>query len=144
MTMKQAIAAVLALGGAFALTACGGNGVSGNDVGTNGTVAGTVLTDVNDHTLYVFTSGDCDAACQKVWPPAIVDDAVTQDEEVVASVAITDGQLTVNGQPVYTYVKDQRVGDANGQGVDGAWYVLDRAGNLVRDLPPVNPDGYGY
>jgi predicted lipoprotein with Yx(FWY)xxD motif len=48
-------------------------------------------------------------------------------------------QVTYNGLPLYYYVQDSAAGDANGQGVGGAWYVVNPAGEAVtaagEDLP---------
>jgi hypothetical protein len=43
--------------------------------------------------------------------------------------------LTVDGRPLYTYVKDSAPGDVNGEGVTefgGTWYAVSPAGHVVR------------
>lgn len=97
-----------------------------------------VLADNQGLTLYTFTpdelnKSNCNAACAKAWPPALID---ATDEKllsgVLGSIPREDGshQLTVSGQPVYRFAGDQAVGDINGEGLNGIWFVLDL--NLVR------------
>jgi predicted lipoprotein with Yx(FWY)xxD motif len=97
-----------------------------------------VLVNSKGYTLYLFEKDEsdesyCNGACAQVWP------AVTTQGEPQASGAVDasklgtvkreDGttQVTYAGHPLYTYVKDTKPGQANGNEVDsfGAeWYAL--------------------
>ncbi|WP_128434840.1 SCO0930 family lipoprotein [Streptomyces cyaneus] len=97
---------------------------------------GEVLTDSAGLTLYRFdkdtadpAKSNCDGDCATKWPPVPADDATAGagiDKALLGSVTRSDGskQLTVDGWPVYRYVKDRNAGDVNGQGVGGTWYAL--------------------
>jgi hypothetical protein len=66
------------------------------------------------------------------------------DRALVGTVRRPDGstQLTYNGHPLYTYIRDTGAGAVTGQGIDqdgGSWYVLDPAGNEVHAPFTVNP-----
>jgi hypothetical protein len=48
-------------------------------------------------------------------------------------------QVTYNGHPLYVFVKDQKPGDTNGQGVTAfgaAWFALSPAGSQISATPP--------
>lgn len=50
-------------------------------------------------------------------------------------------QVSYNGHPLYTYIRDTSPGMVTGQGIDqdgGPWYVLDPAGNEVHTNFTVN------
>jgi hypothetical protein len=40
-------------------------------------------------------------------------------------------QLTLGGQPAYTYSGDTAAGDINGQGIGGLWYVVAPDGSRI-------------
>ena len=40
-------------------------------------------------------------------------------------------QVTVNGFPLYYWQNDEAAGDANGQGVNNIWWVVDADGETV-------------
>ncbi|MGA9097542.1 MAG: hypothetical protein WB392_01265 [Methanotrichaceae archaeon] len=40
-------------------------------------------------------------------------------------------QIAYKGWPLYRYINDTMPGDAKGQGIDGAWFVID-----PRNFPP--------
>ena len=113
------------------------------DVGS--TDVGQVLVDLTGHTLYVSTtdapgSSSCvDDSCTKVWPP-LTGTAIAVGTGVPAKsgefklVPRPDGtsQLTVNGQPLYTYSGDAGPGETKGQGVGGSWWVVGLDGQPIR------------
>jgi predicted lipoprotein with Yx(FWY)xxD motif len=107
------------------------------------TALGSVLVDRDGNTLYLFTKDAagapaCNADCLANWPPLLADAAATPGDGLsaadFATIAAADGsqQVTFHGHPLYTYAGDQTAGDTNGQGVGGAWFVVDAQGNAVR------------
>jgi hypothetical protein len=82
----------------------------------------------------------CSGACAIAWPPlrtggtpAVADGASTG---LVGTVERSDGsrQVTYKGHPLYTFSKDQRPADVNGQGVTAfgaAWFAVSPTGNQV-------------
>ena len=132
---------VLAIG----LAACGGSSNSSSDNGSSNaastipaqtsgggssTVAtksvsgvGTVLVDSKGDVLYTNNQDTsskmaCTAACQSIWPPAMASGGqpTSSDSSVQAKLGVANGQLTYNGQPLYTFVQDSP-GEATGNGV---------------------------
>ena len=114
------------------------DGGSGNG-GTTVTVAsdqelGTILTDGEGNTLYVFTpdvagQATCADGCLDNWP-AFAGDTLSVEgaglrEADFASVTRSDGteQFTYQGYPLYYFAGDQQPGDTNGEGVGEVWFV---------------------
>lgn len=102
---------------------------------------GPILTDGDGMTLYLFTNDEgsessCTGGCAETWPP------LTVGEELVESV-LTDVELdttehpdagtmvTAAGHPLYYFAPDEQPGDAEGQGRNDVWFVLDSEGNAV-------------
>ena len=129
---------VLAIG----LAACGGSSNSGgssnassstpaqtgtgsNTVSTK-TVSGvgSVLVDSKGNVLYTNNqdSGSkmaCTAACQSIWPPLMAPSGgqpTSSDTGVQAKLGVSNGQVTFDGKPLYTFVSDSP-GQASGNGV---------------------------
>ena len=112
---------------------------------------GRILVDSTGHTLYLFkadsaTSSACSGACSVAWPPLLTgaSPAVAggANRALVGTIARSDGarQVTYNGHPLYTFVKDHRPGDVTGQGVTAfgaAWFAVAPAGSQI----PKPPDG---
>jgi len=112
-------------------------------VKTAKTSLGTVLVDQSGRTLYFFgkdtgTQSACTGACATAWPPDTA--APTAGSGVDASMLSTaqqmDGatQVTYNGHPVYTFSKDTKAGDVNGEGINafgGIWYAAGPSGDPV-------------
>uniref|UniRef100_UPI000369C7BB COG4315 family predicted lipoprotein n=1 Tax=Nocardiopsis lucentensis TaxID=53441 RepID=UPI000369C7BB len=106
---------------------------------------GDVLTDGEGNVLYRFADDEanrstCVDGCAENWPPLHVTDEgapVSADGAATADLVDTierdDGslQLTYAEWPLYTYAGDAAPGDVNGQGVGGAWYVVDPSGRMV-------------
>lgn len=96
---------------------------------------GKVVTDSEGFTLYRFGKGtasppksNCEGDCAKTWPVVPAGDvtaAAGADGALIGKVTRADGtrQLTIAGWPMYWYAKDTKPGDANGQGVGGAWFA---------------------
>jgi predicted lipoprotein with Yx(FWY)xxD motif len=121
--------------GASTTAAAGGEGVSTSD-----TDLGTVLVNPDGFTLYVFTNdaggeSTCYDDCATLWPPVPADTPVGGDLDAAmfGSTSRTDGseQLTVNGQPLYTYTPDTNPGDTTGQGVGDVWFVVGTDGAMI-------------
>jgi predicted lipoprotein with Yx(FWY)xxD motif len=162
---SQAIG-VLSAGGLAVLAAvaagCGGGGATAASpappktasgqaatVGISNTGIGQILVNSQGRTLYLFkadqgTKSACTGACAGAWPPLLAKGKPTLGTGVNASLIGTasrpDGttQLTYNGHPLYLFVKDQKTGETNGQGVSAfgaSWFALSPAGNQVTALP---------
>lgn len=105
---------------------------------------GEILVGPDGLTLYMFdqdTQGEgastCYDDCAAAWPPLTVDETPTAGDEVMASLETferEDGtmQVIANGWPLYYFASDESPGDANGQGVNDIWWVLDAEGVPVR------------
>jgi predicted lipoprotein with Yx(FWY)xxD motif len=74
----------------------------------------------------------CTGACAKLWLPLLVPSRSTRllaANGVHGRLSIVrrpSGTLQVafNGLPLYTFARDHRPGDVNGQGFGGVWFVL--------------------
>ncbi|MBA0128209.1 hypothetical protein H0B56_21910 [Haloechinothrix sp. YIM 98757] len=140
-----------------ALGACGGDG-NGTDPGTqqegaesaestvvtSDSEVGTILTDGQGNTLYLFTEDSsgtsaCEDDCLKAWP--ILEGEAEAGEGVQAerldTIERPDGtvQATYNDWPLYYYAEDAGPGDLKGQGVNDAWWVVAPSGNAIHQMP---------
>jgi predicted lipoprotein with Yx(FWY)xxD motif len=114
-------------------------------VSTATTSLGRILVDARGHTLYLFGKDKngksaCSGACAAAWPPLIATGKPRAGAGAEASRLGTtrraDGrlQVTYNRHPVYTFVKDTKKGQTNGEGLNafgGTWDVLSPAGAKV-------------
>lgn len=108
---------------------------------------GTILVDSQGRTLYDFhkdegTTSSCYGACAENWPPLLSGGETSVAGGASAARLGTterkDGttQVTYAGHPLYTYVGDQKPGEANGNDVEafGAeWYALQASGKEPED-----------
>jgi predicted lipoprotein with Yx(FWY)xxD motif len=116
---------------------------------------GEILVDGDGMALYMFdsdTQGElasaCTGGCADAWPPLTTEgtpsggDGVTADLETFER---EDGgtQVAANSWPLYYFRNDESVGDANGQGVSGIWWVLDPSGAPIRSSPETPTDSGG-
>ena len=106
---------------------------------------GTVLVDSRGRTLYLFkkdsgTKSACSGACATAWPPlrASGKPAVGSGAKavLVSTTKRPDGkpQVTYNGHPLYSFIKDTRAGETNGEGLTafgGRWLAVSAAGKPV-------------
>jgi predicted lipoprotein with Yx(FWY)xxD motif len=120
-------------------------GSKGPVVSTATTSLGRVLVDGRGHTLYLFgkdrnAKSACSGACAAAWPPLIATAKPRAGTGAKASRLGTtrraDGrlQVTYNRHPVYTFVKDTKKGQTNGEGLNafgGTWDALSAAGAKV-------------
>ncbi|TDV54041.1 SCO0930 family lipoprotein [Actinophytocola oryzae] len=131
--------------------------VSLNTAGVAG--LGTVLTDQDGRTLYLFTNDSknpptstCVDACATKWPPLLGSDVLSAgvDRDLLGTVTRPDGttQVTVGGWPVYTYSGDTTRGEATGQGLQDAWYAVTplgtKAGAPAKPTAVVSTDIPGF
>ena len=107
---------------------------------------GPILTDQNGRTLYAFVNdkggtSSCTGDCIATWPALVSRQPVTAgtgaEKSLLAQTIRTEGtaQATYNNWPLYYYVGDVGPGDVDGQGVDGAWFVVGADGKLVKTAP---------
>jgi predicted lipoprotein with Yx(FWY)xxD motif len=102
---------------------------------------GTILIDQLGKTLYRHSpdgtgNPTCTGGCAVTWPPLVVT-ARSTDVVGTAGVATSElgtvtrpggtRQVTFNGMPLYRFAGDTKTGDAKGQGLDGAWFVVSAA-----------------
>ena len=101
---------------------------------------GEIVVDDEGFTLYVFIPDDggestCYDDCASAWPPLVGDPLPTGsvDAALVGASPRTDGaqQVTLNGWPLYYFVKDAVPGDVVGQGVNDVWYVISPSGEVI-------------
>ena len=124
---------------------------------TNGGL-GKILVNSQGHTLYVFqkdtgTTSTCTGPCAVNWPPLRANGKPTlgsgADASLVGTTVRSDGksQVTYNGHPLYTFVKDTKPGDTNGQGLNafgGLWYAVSPTGSQVTGSSGNSGGGGGY
>ena len=164
LTLLLAACARPAGGGASPTAAASG----GSAVTVGHTSAGDALAGKDGLTLYVFakdtgTTPTCTDACAANWPPftlpagqaATAGDGV--DGAMLGTTAAADGanQVTYNGHPLYYFKGDSAAGEANGQGLNGIWFVAAPDGSMggsgasAAATPSATEDagssgGYGY
>jgi predicted lipoprotein with Yx(FWY)xxD motif len=116
---------------------------------------GRILVDSSGHTLYLFkgdsgTSSACSGACAVAWPPlrtgATPAAAGGANAALLGTIPRSDGarQVTYNGHPLYTFVKDHKPGDTNGQGLTAfgaTWFAVSPAGNEISSQPTGHGSG---
>jgi len=91
---------------------------------------GQVFMMYQDHmSLYTYANdtpgrSSCYGECAEAWPPAILDADVVLGENY-GLVEREDGsmQAAFKGQPLYLSVLDTKVGETNGDGVEGVWFL---------------------
>ncbi len=107
---------------------------------------GQVLTNSHGFTLYGLSDENggklaCTGKCLQFWPPALVSTSVTKvslGAGVTGAIGFvtrsaTSKQVTFDGYPLYTFVKDTGAGQAHGEGINafgGTWGLL-RASSLI-------------
>ncbi len=128
-------------------------------VSTSSTSLGRILVDSRGRTLYLFQKdrngkSACAGQCATFWPPLITTGKPQVGAGARASLIGTtkraDGrmQVTYNHHPLYTFVKDTKAGQTNGENLSafGAeWYALSPAGVKVEKsaATPTSSGGYG-
>jgi predicted lipoprotein with Yx(FWY)xxD motif len=154
-----ALAATLSLAvGLSSASAGNGSTVTGAKVAVAGTGLGKVLVDGRGRTLYLFAKdrrgkSSCTGQCAGFWPPLIAAGkpraAAGAKASLLGTTKRADGrlQITYNHHPLYTFVKDTKRGQTNGEEVDafGAeWYAVTASGAKVEKADTTSSDGSGY
>ena len=116
---------------------------------------GRILVDSTGDTLYLFKAdvgmkSACSGACATAWPPLVATGNPAAGAGLTASklgtITRTDGsrQVTYNGHPLYTFIKDTKPGDVNGQGVTAfgaAWFAVSPDGDQISSQPTAHGSG---
>jgi predicted lipoprotein with Yx(FWY)xxD motif len=127
---------------AAATTSSEGGSDEGTIAGAEIGGLGNVLVDSEGMTVYLYTpdkgsESTCYGECEAAWPPVLAEGKPTAGEGATSAALGTtkrkDGsmQVTYEGHPLYTFTGDSGPGEANGQELDGIWFVLDESGNQV-------------
>ena len=96
---------------------------------------GKVLAASNGLTLYTNKndtpkSSACNSSCASIWPPYLTTTGAPAApaglKGTLGVVTWSDGtvQVTLNGQPLYFFGGDAKLGDATGDGIDGIWSAV--------------------
>jgi predicted lipoprotein with Yx(FWY)xxD motif len=120
---------------------------------------GSIIVDANGRTLYLFAKdrngkSACSGQCAVFWPPLITNGKprVTggANASLIGTTRRADGrlQVTYNHHPLYTFVKDKKAGQTNGEGVNAfgaAWNAMSPAGTRIeKPSAAPSPGGSGY
>jgi predicted lipoprotein with Yx(FWY)xxD motif len=106
---------------------------------------GKTLVNAQNRTVYMLTAdtgttSSCTGACATAWPPVTATGTPSVGAGAKAALIGTttraDGtkQVTYKGHPLYTFVKDTKAGQTNGEGVvafGGSWFGLSPAGKQL-------------
>jgi len=111
---------------------------------------GNYLTDSSGKTLYYFTKdqaseSNCYGDCPAKWPPfyaKTIDIPSTLNSKDFKSITRSDGskQTTFKGWPLYYFQNDEKRGEANGQGVNNVWFII----NPITQKPAITPPSLGF
>jgi len=128
-------------------------------VSTAKTSLGRIIVKSNGRTLYLFGKdrngkSACAGQCATFWPPLITsaNPRVTSGARaaLVGTTRRADGrlQVTYNHHPLYTFVKDTKAGQTNGEGVSAfgaVWDAVSPAGaKIVKPKAPSQGGGGAY
>jgi predicted lipoprotein with Yx(FWY)xxD motif len=88
-----------------------------------------MLVDSKGMTVYTFdkdTAGksNCTGQCTENWPPVKADDAPLSAPWSVVTRDDGSRQLAYKGKPLYTFSKDKKPGDKEGNNVKDVWHVV--------------------
>jgi predicted lipoprotein with Yx(FWY)xxD motif len=94
-------------------------------------VGGTkIFTSADGMTLYTYDKDaagktNCYDKCATNWPPLKAEAGAKADGDWTI-VDRTDGSKmwAYEGRPVYTFIKDEKAGDVNGDGVGDVWHIV--------------------
>jgi predicted lipoprotein with Yx(FWY)xxD motif len=125
-------------------------------VSTAKTGLGRIIVKSNGRTLYLFGKdrngkSACSGQCATFWPPLVTSGKPRVTSGARASLIGTtkraDGrlQVTYNHHPLYTFAKDTKAGQTNGEGVNAfgaVWDAVSPAGAKI-GKPNAPPQGGG-
>jgi predicted lipoprotein with Yx(FWY)xxD motif len=125
MKTSSTLALVAALSLAFASAA-----FAAPPTKTGTTAKGSVLTDTKGMSLYTFDKDSegksaCNGACATNWP-VLKAEASDKADRGYSIITRDDGskQWAYRGKPLYTFAKDAKPGEINGDGfLNGAWHL---------------------
>src|SRR4029079_12914875 len=142
-----AVVATIAVAAFLLLRPGAGNAAQtrGPLVSTASTKLGKILVNSSGRTLYLFGKdkngkSSCSGMCASFWPPLITTGKPRAGTGAKASLLGTtkraDGrvQVTYNHHPLYTFKKDTKKGQTNGEGLSAfgaTWYAVSPAGARV-------------
>jgi predicted lipoprotein with Yx(FWY)xxD motif len=124
-------------------SAASGSAASTADAMVGSTGLGKIVVDGKGMTAYVYdkdtpNSGTsaCTGQCEALWPAITTTSAKPSVTGVTGTVGTITGvaggkQLTIDGQPIYTFANDKKVGDTNGQLLLNIWHVISPAGTEI-------------
>jgi predicted lipoprotein with Yx(FWY)xxD motif len=93
--------------------------------------ANGILVDAHGMTVYTFDKDSagsgksaCTGQCAENWPPVMAGDAAVAAP--YSTVVRDDGskQLAYKGKPLYTFVKDKKAGEREGDKKMNVWHVV--------------------
>jgi predicted lipoprotein with Yx(FWY)xxD motif len=126
------------------VTAASGAGAPTVKTGDNATL-GTIVVGSTGRTVYHYLDEngkkiDCTGACEKQWPPVLVAKSAKPvagpgiNARKLGTIVRPDGtvQVTYYGFPLYRFAGDTKSGQANGQGIEKAWYVVAPSGAVIK------------
>ncbi len=128
------------------------SGSSATVVSTAKTSLGRILVDSRGHTLYLFGKdrkgkSACSGQCATFWPPLIAKGkpaiAGGAKASLIGVITRADGrrQVTYDHHPLYTFVKDKKKGQTQGEALSAfgsKWYAVSPAGAKVLPRPAGN------
>lgn len=89
-----------------------------------------IYTDAHGMTLYTYDKdgkgvSNCTGTCASAWHP-LKASATSKTEGDWTVIKRKDGShmWAYGGKPLYTYAKDKKAGDMNGEGVGSVWHML--------------------
>jgi predicted lipoprotein with Yx(FWY)xxD motif len=128
-------------------------------VSTAKTSLGQIIVNSSGRTLYLFEKdrngkSACSGQCAVFWPPLTTSGkpGVTGGARasLIGTTRRADGrlQVTYNHHPLYTFVKDKKAGQTNGEGVNAfgaVWDAVSPAGTKIeKPSAPSSGGGGGY
>jgi predicted lipoprotein with Yx(FWY)xxD motif len=117
---------------------------SGDDAATAKTSLGTVVVDGKGLTAYYFDKdvagsgkSSCAGQCAALWPAITASGTAPTVAGITGKVGTIPAagggkQVTIDGRPIYTFAKDTKAGDTNGQGVGKAWFAVSPTGKELK------------
>lgn len=94
--------------------------------------ANGMLVDSAGMTVYTYDKDEassgkssCVTLCAKNWPPVKAPAGALPEPWSIITREDGSKQLAHRGKPLYTFIKDKKAGDKTGDGVGGAWHVVE-------------------